>query len=289
MNEQPSAKSIGESRVEEVTPITLPDSEQYSYHSANGRTYRIMIYKPNSAAPSAGYPVLYLLDANAMFTTMVEAVRVQSIRSEKTGVVPMVVVGIGYVTEDAFPPERHYDFTLPGSPAELPLRPNGQPWPKQGGAESFLDFIEQELKPMIEKKVPIDRSKQAILGHSLGGFLTLHTLFTRPTAFQTYIASSPSIHWNKPLLREEEEKFIEWLQQNKTEISVLVATGQLERNNRIPMCDNASEFTARLAELTNFGVYAEYKEFEDENHVSVLPLLISRGLRFALRNHHRES
>lgn len=34
--------------------------------------------------------------------------------------------------------------------------------------------------------------------------------------------------------------------------------------------------------LSDWGVSAVYQEFEDEGHVSVLPILISRALRFAL-------
>ncbi|AWB43785.1 enterobactin esterase [Paenibacillus sp. CAA11] len=264
--------------------VMLPNSKQRLYHSLNGRTYRIMIHKPAGPAPAAGYPVLYLLDANALFFTTVEAVRAQSVRSEKTGVVPAVVVGIGYDREEAFPPERHYDFTLPGSPSLLPKRPDGKPWPKQGGAESFLTFIEDELKPMIEGEIPINRSCQSILGHSLGGFFVLHTLFTKPHAFQTYIASSPSIHWNEPLLKQEEQEFTVWLQDHpEADISVLLATGELEQHHHIPMCANARSMSERLSTLAGLGVHAEYKEFEDENHASVLPGLISRGLRFALR------
>lgn len=73
--------------------------------------------------------MIYLLDANSVFGTMVEAMRMQSRRPEKTGVVPAVIVGIGYETDAPFDPGRYYDFTLPVPPAELPERPDGRTGP----------------------------------------------------------------------------------------------------------------------------------------------------------------
>src|SRR3546814_5939847 len=43
-----------------------------------------------------------------------------------------------------------------------------------------------------------------LYGHSLGGLFALHMLYTRPGAFRTIIAASPSIWWdNQAILAEE--------------------------------------------------------------------------------------
>ncbi|WP_323744650.1 alpha/beta hydrolase [Thermaerobacillus caldiproteolyticus] len=264
--------------------VTIPRTEQRVMHSrAGNREYRIFVAKPDGEPPPSGFPVIYLLDANAVFGTMVEAMRVQACRPEKTGVFPAVIVGIGYPTEMPFAPARFYDFTLPVSAAELPSRPDGTAWPELGGAEVFLKFIEEELKPEIECEFKIDSERQTLFGHSLGGLFALHVLFTKPTAFRTYIAGSPSIHWNKRLLLEAEQQFVSRLERETLNVEILLAVGELEKSHKSRINDNAKELAERLSAFADRGVYVEFKEFEGEGHVSVLPALISRAVRFASR------
>jgi hypothetical protein len=264
--------------------VTIPRTEQSIMHArAGNREYRIYVAMPSGEPPSSGYPVIYLLDANAVFGTMVEAMRVQARRTERTGVVPTIIVGIGYSTEDPFASARHYDFTLPVSVTELPASPDGRAWPEQGGAEDFLTFIQEELKPEIERRYTIDRGRQTLFGHSLGGLFVLHVLFTKPEAFQTYVAGSPSIHWNKRIMLKEERQFTVRLEEEPVNVRILLGMGELEKFHKSRIYENAKELSNRLATLVNQGVCVEFKEFEDEGHVSLLPALISRALRFASR------
>ena len=75
--------------------------------------------------------------------------------------------------------ERCYDFTPSVISKDAALKPDGKPWPKTGGAHHFFTFIEEELKPQIEKNFEIDKGKQTLFGHSLGGLFALHILFTK--------------------------------------------------------------------------------------------------------------
>ena len=213
--------------------FTLPNTEQYLLHTAaRQQPYQIYVYKPAQEAPPQGFPVIYLLDANALFATMVEALRVQSRIPEKTGVYPAVVVGIGYPTKEPFDSSRFYDFTMP-TPNEvldaLPVRNKDAVRPQVGGADTFRAFIEQELKPRIESDYPIDTKQQAIFGHSLGGLFVLQTLFKQPQTFQTYVAGSPSVHWNKAMLREQEQHYASSLQQAQTNHKLLITIGELAK------------------------------------------------------------
>jgi len=262
--------------------VAIPGTAQFTMHSrAEKREYRILLSKPTAPPPPEGYPVIYLLDANSVFGTMVEAMRVQGGRPEKTGVSPAVIVGIGYPVDTPFSPARYYDFTLPVHADELPAKPGGGEWPKTGGAESFLAFIEEELMPRIEGGLPVDSRRRTIFGHSLGGLFVLHALFARPTAFRTYIAGSPSIHWGRRPLREEERQFVSRLSgHSDADIGVLIAAGELEQEHISGMNDNARQLAERLSALASCGVRVQFKEFEGEGHVSVLPVLISRALRF---------
>ncbi|MCR8842174.1 alpha/beta hydrolase [Paenibacillus sp. SC116] len=262
--------------------VVLPYAEHWIMRSkVEQRTYRIIAAKPLGEAPPEGYPVIYMLDGNCVFNTMVEALRLQCRRPEKTGVTPAVIVGIGYETDNQFSPDRFYDYT-PFPNTSILNKSDGSPLPEQGGAEAFLRFLEEEVKPQIESEFNIDRNRQTLFGHSLGGLFTLYAMYSRPHAFQYYIAGSPSIHWNKEYLQELESAFIDRIKDVPHRIRLLLGVGELEKTHVAGNCSNACQLADRLADLVEYGVQAEYKEFEGEGHVSVLPVLIARALRFAL-------
>jgi predicted alpha/beta superfamily hydrolase len=56
-----------------------------------------------------------------------------------------------------------------------------------GGAEKFLQFIREEVFPLVEKdhkKTPY----RVLVGHSLAGFLTMHCFLQHPEMFNAYLA-----------------------------------------------------------------------------------------------------
>ncbi|WMT43061.1 alpha/beta hydrolase-fold protein [Paenibacillus sp. D2_2] len=263
--------------------MEIPNAEQWVITSRiERRTYRITIAHPIGEPPPGGYPVIYLLDGNSVFGTMVEALRLQCRRPEYTGVMPAIVVGIGYEMDDPYAQERFYDLT-PLPSMEYRKRSDNEPIPEQGGAEVFLQFIEEELKPQIESEFLVDRTRQALFGHSLGGLFTVYALFRKPESYQYYVAGSPSLHWNKEYMLELENDFITRARKIPVHIQVLFGVGELEKSHECGNCARARALTERLAAIsTDIGVKAKYQEFEHEGHVSVLPVLISRALRFAL-------
>jgi len=103
---------------------------------------------------------------------------------------------------------------------------------EHGGADAFLTFIEEELKPWIEREFKIDGTRQAIIGHSLGGLFVLHTLFTKPGAFRTYVAGSPSIHWSRRIILDEERQFASRLEHERMDVRVLLAVGELKKSHK---------------------------------------------------------
>ena len=64
---------------------------------------------------------------------------------------------------------------------------------------NFLDFIEKELIPYIEKNYPAT-SYKTFVGHSYGGIAVLNALFERPQLFNNYIAIDPSLWWDDQIL-----------------------------------------------------------------------------------------
>ncbi|CAM3511890.1 MULTISPECIES: alpha/beta hydrolase [Paenibacillus] len=241
---------------------------------STGRVYRISVAEPMGPPPECGYPVLYSLDANASFGTLAEAVRLQS-RTPR-GITPSIIVGIGYDSDSPIvTDERFYDYTVPAAAHELPVRPNGMPWPETGGAEDFLDFIELQLIPRIASRYPVNPEKQSVFGHSLGGFFVLYALFTRPHIFRRYIAASPSVWWKQHVLYKTWEVSKPFLQpfDLQRELSIFVGTEE-----KPAMVQDARDLYEKLREHRHL-LHTELHEIEGEGHVSVLPSLVSPLLR----------
>jgi uncharacterized protein len=264
--------------------VIIPGTESWNMRSElSGREFRIMVSIPEEAAPEAGYPVLYVLDGDACFGTAAEAVRL--LTRKPHGYDSAIVVGLSYPSPLVPGRERFFDYTMPANPDRLPKRGDGSPWPPIGGADEFLYFMEKELKPAVEERYTVDRSRQGLFGHSLGGFFVLHALFTRRHDFQTYIAGSPSIWWNDRMLLEEERVFVQELESiagTDGEMRLFIAVGELEGGHRSRIFEDSSEMAQRLAGLEGKGLQVHFKEYEGDGHVSVIPSLIGRGIRIAL-------
>ncbi|MDQ0176587.1 alpha/beta hydrolase [Bacillus chungangensis] len=256
-------------------PYTLERYFEYQMTSQRQLEYRMMVASPKDKPPPNGYAVIYALDGDALFQTLAETVKLQT-RKPK-GFDPILVIGIGYPSREPFDMERRCrDFTMQIHESTLPSRPDGSPWPPSGEADDFLKFIEQELMPVISKEFPINKNRQAIIGHSLGGLLTLHALFTRPYLFTHYVSGSPSIWWgNNEVLKEQERLAETW--QGEYQRNLLLTIGA----NELPdMLDGVEQMAERMQPLSEKGIQTESVKFAGEDHVSVLPAILSRIPRF---------
>ena len=130
------------------------------------------------------FPVLYLTDGDGHINEIGNSI---DFLVDNGRMPPFIVVGIANTdrTRDLTPTradEKHDDGTV-------------QHYPTSGGADRFLDFIQTELMPEIEKRYRT-APYRIFAGHSLGGLLAIHILVTRPEMFQAYIAVSPSLWWD---------------------------------------------------------------------------------------------
>lgn len=267
-------------------------SNYYDLKSAiNNRTYRIFVSIPNDKPPKDGFPVIYLLDGNRNFATASDDLKLA------------VVVGIGYPTNHyaEMLSDRTKDLTTPISADRLKTFKQRYPGVyKQspdviGGMDDFLRVIEHEIKPFIGKLAPINTNQQALFGHSLGGLTVVHALFTEPTAFQTFIASSPSIWWDEKAVLHDEPNFAREVTMGRAEPRVLINVGSLEQYAEglepgttpaqardAQMVGNAVNLGKQLAELKGRSPYlVKTVVFDGETHLTVTPAAISRGLEFA--------
>ena len=266
-------------RLAGARPVTIPRAVVRELTSSRGRGYDARLAWPEEEAPPEGFPVIYLLDAEAAFATTVEAVRMRSRRPDATAVVPAIVVGIGYGSEGAGVRARRLQEYTPPANAEL------------------LEFLDDEVKPEVERTFPIDRTRQSLLGHSLGGLFVVQALLSRPAAFRTYVAVSPSL-W-----RDRDAVFtaVGALQEDPArplgDSRVLITVGEYEqtlapwqvgqpgtdaiaqRRRDRQMVDDARRLAARLDPL---AATVRFELFAGEDHASVVTLSISKCLRLCL-------
>ena len=264
--------------VAEVRPTTLPNTTQYQIHSeAIGQSFEVNVWHvPNpSGDPN---PVVYVTDGLYMFTMMQATIRMMQLTQELP---PLTLVGIGYAAdmpigevlatrgreltptydEEAYKEDLASGYISEGAP-------------KSGGADAYLDFIEKTVKPLVRENYSVSED-ETLVGHSLGGLFTLYTLLTRPTMFDRYLASSPSLWWHKKYMYGLEEKLRE--QNSDINARVFLAVGEHEVGDSIDMVTDMHTMTALLQRYDEMQVSAN--EFGNETHQSVIPGAYSRGLR----------
>lgn len=196
---QPAADAGGE-------PLVVPEVRVYEFQPKGLDTaLRLHVFVPEMEPPAGGFPTLYAFDADIAFVALANMARNVAMSAQRAKLTPPVVIGIGYAEPEHHLQRRIYDLTPHIDADKLPKRPNGKPWPRTGGGDRFLDVLIGEIKPFIAAHYPVDASAETLAGHSLGGLLTLHTLLTRPDAFDRYVASSPSLWFGE---RETSDRLI---------------------------------------------------------------------------------
>ena len=146
-----------------------------------GETRRVGLVLPPSfarSAPDRRYPVTIVLDGEVNLAPTAAVVDELS----KHGLVPeSVVVAI----ENVDPVRgRLRDLTPPG------LSVSGSS--RDEGGDRFLDFIERELLPAIDRQFR-GGSPRVLVGHSSGGILATYAAATRP-AFRAVVAIDTPMH-----------------------------------------------------------------------------------------------
>lgn len=283
-------------------PALIADTTVHDLAPAHGgEPWRIFLHVPAKPAPETGWPVLYMTDGNAVIGTAVDAVRAQASYPTGTNVCEGVIVAIGYPVEGAYDPlRRSWDLGPPPGKTYPPFH-DGTANVRTGGAAEFLAFIEDELKPWMASRASIDSGRQALYGHSFGGLFALYALFTRPFAFQTWIAASPSIYWEDRTI----DRFLEGFEAAAPDgpmADVILSAGEYETDRLAPFqigaADEAkrreqqkvtrtAEFARAMAEHLDAlpGVRAGFELHAGENHMSLLPVTVNRAVQaaFAVR------
>lgn len=191
----------------------------------------------------SSYPVVFVLDGGMNFKFTADIARYLAVYS----MIPELIV-VGISSSD-----RNKDF-IPSLGGQ-----NSNSHERSGNADNFLKFIENEIIPFIDKNYRT-LNYRVVAGHSLGGLFVIHSLIEKPTLFDGYIASSPSIYWNNNAYFSKTQQFY---RSQKTLNKSLFVTLANESEDKPEFYTQLKEsFENNIPE----GLAVQVKFYMDKNH-----------------------
>jgi predicted alpha/beta superfamily hydrolase len=227
---------------------------QYKINSqVLGEERTILVRVPaNYERTDERFPVVYMTDAhppqNAMMAGIIE-------QQAWGGMMPeMILVGIQNTNRS-----RDLTPTDDGKGGAV------------GGGPKFLQFIESEVIPLVEKNYRTQPFR-IFAGHSLGGLFAVYAFTARPDLFNAYIAASPVLGYaDNFTIRRAEELFKQNKEWKKT---MFLGIGDEPQ-----YIGGFNAFQSLLKKMKPKDFEYEFREFKDENHGSVVLPVYYAGLR----------
>jgi len=211
------------------------------------------------------YPVMILLDGAVHFKTAVGVVDFMSSSMNRNNFMPeTIVVAIENV-------DRERDFTLTKIKTK---RPN-----TMGGGKNFLNFIEKELIPFLDENyrtAPL----RTLVGHSLGGLLTLNAYMDENSLFDAYLSIDPSIWWDEETMKSKVDSISEKSLYKRLYIATSnQGVANYERNKK-----RHDALYASMKKKSNDSLHVRLTYFENEDHRSVPLIGLYEGLKYLNEN-----
>ena len=234
---------------------------------------------------------LVVTDADGLFGLVVDTVRLMQI----PGLVPpMTVVGVGY------PDASSILDTVELRARDLTPTPMTA-FPGSGGGDAFADFLADELRPWLDQVHAAPAAEVTYFGHSLGGLFGIHVLLTRPSLFDRYIISSPSLWWDdgrmfatetaKPSTPPKAAQVVFGIGALETDSGRRLEARRLPQGNpfkpppaHLDMVDDLRRFVDQLQSRNHPDLDMHSITLEDEFHATVPGVVLSRALRWFYRD-----
>lgn len=264
-------------------PYVLEDTAVHTLHAKElQRDYDVQVSLPPSYKISGRrYPVLFVTDSAYAFP-VIRAIA-KRVGDHGDGLEEFILVGLGYSKGDTPEFSRRRDYT-PTETADSGLKSDmpGRPV-LHGEAEGFRRFIAADVFPLIAKHYRADMSRKVFAGHSYGSLLGLHILFTEPSMFDQYILGSPSVWFGRRVMFEREKAYAATHKDLKAK--VYFAAGGLETLKPGSSTDMVADMKQleRILKSRHYpGLRVQSRVFDDEDHLSVAPRIITGGLKWML-------
>lgn len=278
-----------EAAVSEPLPYTLKDTEVWTIRARKlERSYQLYVSLPESYRDGKRrYPVLFVTDADYTFPLVRSIARRVGYRGRNLE--DFILVGISYALGDTPEFSRRRDYTPTPSNLEKRSDMPGRK-PVFGEAEAYRLFLNDDVFPFIAKTYRVDMSRKIYAGHSYGGLFGLHVLLTEPKMFSHYIIGSPSLWFDQRVMFKREQDYAS----GHTDLpaNVFMAIGSFETVSKEPknirysrkldMVGDLQGFEKALASRNYPGLKLRSELVSDEDHLTVFPTIVTRGLQWAL-------
>jgi predicted alpha/beta superfamily hydrolase len=256
----PASSSIVIGTIDNLYSPTLKENREIWVHVPN---------RDGVVGDTQRFPVVYLLDGDAHFYSVVGMIHQLSEVNGNTICPDMIVVGIPNT-------DRTRDLT----PTHVSSSSFGS-FPSSGGGEKFTSFLEKELMPYIESHYPTAPYK-ILIGHSFGGLTVVNTLINHPGLFNAYVAIDPSLWWDDQKILKEAKVAIEQHSFSNKSLFLAIANTMAEgmdtphvvtdtAGNTLHIRSNLL-FAKYLSGKSNNDLKTSWKYYGSDNHGSV-PLI----------------
>lgn len=215
----------------------------------------------NSSEVDKKYPVIILLDGYTHFKTASGIVHFMSSNRNRNNLMPeSIIIAVENI-------DRERDFTVTKIKTK---RPN-----TMGGGRNFLNFIEKELVPHIDKKYKTEPFR-TLVGHSLGGLLTLNSYMDENSVFNAYISIDPSIWWNEEMMKNK----VDSISSISLDKKLYIATANQGEANYERNKQRHDSLYTLITKKSDKPLNIEIEYFEKENHRSVPLVALYEGLKY---------
>ena len=245
---------------------------------------KVWVYVPNmDGVQNTGqrFPVLYLLDGEGHFHSVVGLIQQLSQVNGNTIVPEMIVVGIPNT-------DRTRDLTPTRIINDPPMMDTNSS-KSTGGGENFAAFLEKELIPHIDSAFPT-QPYRLLIGHSFGGLAVMNILTNHTKLFNAYIAIDPSMWYDKEQFLKTTQKKLASQKFNGTSLFVGIANTLAEGMTLEKLKKDTTVETRHIRSIfamdkfikanSQHGLKYASKYYGDDDHGSVPLISEYDGLRF---------
>ena len=253
--------------------------------AANGIDYRLYVRPPlREPGPGEQASSIYFLDPISLFVPAAS----MSFNYEIFNYMPAAYfIGIGYQDEADGTPKTHNrtrDYTpttfTPPDDTHF-LAGNPVDYEGSGGADAFLDVIEEEIIPFVEGRFAVDPDDRVLVGKSMSGLAAVHALVTRVELFNRYIIVSPAIWWDDWLLPRDDRAIMRQVRASAgtgraTKTRAYFAVGDTEE--RLRLVTDLHVLVDALRQQRDPNLKLHLDVLEGEMHEGVFPGAFMKGI-----------
>lgn len=222
------------------------------------------------------YPVLYLLDGDKFFKSFSGAASQMS--SDASPQIPeMIIIGI-----------TSQNRVKDSSPTHSIIGYSGKEekgFEQSGGTDNFLKFINTELIPYVDSTYRTENYR-TFVGYSFTGLPVLHSLFSSPQTFNSYLVIDFSAWWDNEVTLKNMKAFFSKYEGSPKD--VFISTIDIVKNDVYTQEVNKTwnfiqDFEQQHPSYISFG-YKKYN-YKEENHHSMPLISFMDGLKYIFRDY----